>query len=103
MISGDIIVGFPTETDGDFPFDSYLVTPRIADRPQLTVQTRVSDTGGNSRFSAPLVITLTGDATAPVVLRRVPGPSSVSGIANSVAVFTSEPLSAASLLSSSTS
>lgn len=84
--------GVKTETDGNFPFDFYLVTPRLFDRQQLSIRVRVSDTGGNSQFSDELVIELTPDSVAPSVVRVSPPDGGLLGNANVVAAFFNEPI-----------
>ncbi len=89
--------GLKTETDGGYPFEFYLVTPRRAVTPRLSVRVRVSDTGGNARFSDEVVIELTPDATSPIVQRVVPAHDALVGRAPVVAAFFDEPIDPASL------
>lgn len=89
--------GVRAETDGNFPFEFFLVTPRLADRPTVSLRARVFDTGGNSTFSDPLTFALTPDSTAPNVVRVVPTNGGLVGRAGVVAAFLDEPLDPASL------
>lgn len=93
--------GLKTETDGNYPFDFYLVAPRLSDREQITVRARVSDTGGNSRFSDELVLRLVPDSTAPQVARVVPPNNGLIGRAGVVAAFFDEPIDPATLTAAS--
>jgi len=89
--------GVKTETDGNFPFEFFLVAPHLTDRPTVSIRARVFDTGGNSTFSDPLTFALTPDATAPNILRVVPSDGGLIGRAGTVAVFLDEPLDPTSL------
>lgn len=93
--------GVKTETDGNFPFEFFLVTPRLADRPTVSIRARVFDTGGNATFSDPLTFALTPDSTAPSVVRVVPINGGLVGRAGVVAAFVDEPLDPASLTEAS--
>ena len=89
--------GVLVRTDGAFPFDHYLVTPRRDVRPSITVRLRASDTNGRATWSDPVEIQLTPDATPPAVLSRVPREGSALGEAGGVAAFLSELLDPATL------
>ncbi|MCW8138074.1 MAG: Ig-like domain-containing protein [Planctomycetota bacterium] len=89
--------GLRTETDGSFPFEFFLVTPRLTERERISVRVRVSDTGGNSAFSDELVIDLVPDGTPPEVTRLVPSNGGLLGQLGTVAAFFNEPIDPASL------
>ncbi len=93
--------GVKTQTDGSFPFEYYVVTPRRSERATITIRVRAFDTGGNSTFSAPLTFTLTPDTSPPNVVRVVPSQGGLVGRAGVVAAFVDEPLAPASLTAAS--
>ena len=86
--------------DTSWPFELQFVTPRLVDQPSFTLRARAYDTNGNVTTSAEETITLTPDASPPVVLRTVPRDGGLVGAASAVAAFTSEPLSPASVSAS---
>ena len=59
-------------TDGSFPFEARLVTPRRADQLTFTLRVRAIDTGGNQTWSEEQMLTLTQDATPPRVTAVTP-------------------------------
>ncbi len=87
-------------TDTAAPYEFTVLMPRRTDgRTGVRLRARATDTGGNVGESAELVLTLTGDATAPEVRQLVPfsGAEVEGGLILQVAVLLSEPLNPASV------
>ncbi|MBK9139826.1 MAG: Ig-like domain-containing protein [Verrucomicrobia bacterium] len=90
--------GVLAATDTMAPYDFAVLMPRrSAERTTVRLRARATDTGGNVGESAELVLTLTGDATAPEVRQVVPGFGAVleGGVLTQVAAVLSEPLNPA--------
>ena len=77
-------------TDGNFPFEVLLPAGLVANQATTTVVGRASDTGGAATFSAPLTLTLSPDATAPVVNTVRPGDGAIVGNVRGATAFFSE-------------
>jgi hypothetical protein len=90
-------------TDGSFPFDVRITTPRLADQLSFTLRARAIDTGGNESWTAEQTITLTQDATPPRVVGVTPGSGALgdAGGTNTIAVTFNEAMAAASLTNAS--
>jgi hypothetical protein len=84
--------GIKMATDGNFPFEHSISTPLLGDQSTIQIQARASDTGGNATFSDELVITLTPDATAPILVSRLPLTSVAANGFSEVAAFFNEPM-----------
>jgi hypothetical protein len=105
MVSDDVQVrnvefyvnGVRVRTDGTFPFEHFLVSPRRSERPAISIRARASDTGGNASWTDELVVTLAADARAPRITRLVPGDGSILGRTGTVAAFANEPLKASTV------
>ena len=65
--------GTKVETDGNFPFETRLLAPRIAPNKTTTVlKAKATDTGGNFAWSNELTLTLSLETTPPTVLGMTP-------------------------------
>lgn len=84
-------------TDGAFPFEHFVTTPRRSVRDSIVVRARASDTGGNATWTDELTIRLTADSSLPRITRVVPPAGGVAGRLGAVAFFTSEPMNAATI------
>ncbi len=85
-------------TDGNFPFEHGLFAPALTpERPRFTVRARAFDTGGNSRWSAPIEFTLTPETVPPVVDSVAPAAQGVVGSVTTLAVTFSEALDPATV------
>jgi hypothetical protein len=87
-------------TDTVAPYEFAVLLPRrSAERTTIRLRARATDTGGNVGESAELVLTLTGDATAPQARQLVPfaGAAVDGGLILQVAAVLSEPLNPASV------
>jgi plastocyanin len=62
------IDGVLAATDGSYPFEHRLVTPRMTNQASFTLRARAVDTGGNERWSDQQTLTLVPDATAPRII-----------------------------------
>lgn len=89
--------GLRAFTDGSFPFEHFLVTPRRAVRDSIVVRARASDMAGNATWTDDLTIRLVLDSRAPRITRVVPPSGGVAGRLGAVAFFTSEPMDAATI------
>jgi len=65
--------GAKVATDGSYPFEVRLATPTRAERPQMVVRARVTDTGGNEAWSNEIPIQLLPDTEPPFVASASPG------------------------------
>ncbi len=66
--------GFPVAVDEQFPFEwTFTPPPRSPGHDTVRVQAVATDTGGNVGASPELILTLTGDVSAPAVVRTSPG------------------------------
>lgn len=88
-------------TDGAFPFEHYLVAPRLSVRNTITIRARASDTGGNATWTQDVTIQLQPDSHPPRVTRVVPVAGGATGRAGAVAFFTNEPLAPSSVTAAS--
>lgn len=90
--------GTKVATDGNFPFETRIVTPRRADgRRAFTLRARASDTGGNTAWSQEYLVNLVADGTPPRVTRTVPLAGAISGSVDSIVAAFSEPLDPATV------
>ncbi|MCI0536136.1 MAG: PA14 domain-containing protein, partial [Verrucomicrobiales bacterium] len=88
-----LVDGTAVATDGNFPFEHQLITPKIlAGDDTFTIQATATDTGGNSTASAPLTIKLVPDATPPRIARFIPTPGSGVAASRRVAAYFNEPV-----------
>lgn len=91
--------GEQVNTDGNFPFETRVVTPLIGPaKTSFKVRALATDTGGNSTWSEELTLNLVPDATAPRVTRSVPYHGALIGATDNAALFFSEPLDAATVV-----
>ena len=86
-IDGALVV-----TDGSFPFEHHLVTPRLAQQTSFRLKARASDTGGNATWTTELIIPLLQDSSAPAVREVAPGANALISGTMSVIAFFTEPL-----------
>lgn len=89
--------GVRVATDGNFPFEYRLLTPRIADRPSFTLSARAFDTGGNSTTTGEFTVAVVADATGPRVTHVSPKEGAYLTNLRAVAAFFAEPIDPASL------
>jgi|GEM_PF-979329 len=92
--------GVPVGVDPVAPFELPLLLPRRSDaRPTVRLRARATDTGGNAADSSELVLSLTGDASAPFVQQVIPGFGATfeGGRLARVGVIFNEPLNSASV------
>jgi hypothetical protein len=93
-----LVDGERVDTDGNFPFESRVLTPRLAPgKTSFTVHARATDTGGNAALSNVLTLTLTADTQSPSVFAFTPGNDALLSNASGFTVRFTEPVSAASL------
>jgi len=77
--------------DGNFPFEAaFIAPPRTAERVSLRVRARATDTAGNETWSDELTLELVPDATAPRLVRTVPGPGALLPELSAILAFFSE-------------
>ena len=93
--------GVRAQVDGNFPFEFFLVAPRLTDRERFSVRVRVADTGGNFTFTDELTLELVPDATSPRVRSLVPRQGALLAQAGAVAVLFDEPIDPGSLTTAS--
>ena len=93
--------GVRAQVDGNFPFEFFLVAPRLTDRERFSVRVRVADTGGNFTFTDELTLELVPDATSPRVRGLVPRQGALLAQAGAVAVLFDEPIDPGSLTTAS--
>jgi len=87
-------------TDGNFPFEVRFFTPLIQEgKTSFQVRALATDTGGNATWSDELTLNLVPDATPPRVTRSVPFNGALLGAPTAAALFFSEPLDSATILS----
>ena len=80
-------------TDGNFPFEVLLTTPRAsAAKNSMTLRARAFDTGGNFTWSDPATLALGPDSTPPQLVRTRPIANSIQGNLKTVLAYFSEPL-----------
>ena len=80
-------------SDVSFPFEQAFNAPTIdKDLDTFTVQAKVTDTGGNIGWSEEITVSLTADASQPVILSEFPLRGSVGAPSQGVGVFLSEPI-----------
>ncbi len=79
-------------TDGNYPFEIYIVTPLIQEQPSFTAYARASDTGGNASLSDTITFQLTPDATPPKLKKVAPQKGSIIGRIGSISAFFNEPM-----------
>ncbi len=94
LIDGQVVA-----TDVSFPYDFLVPMPPIAGPPEvLEVRVRATDTGGNSRLSAPLTLSSVADTFPPELVQITPGDASrrLEGH-QSIRVAFSEPMDEATL------
>ena len=85
-------------TDGNFPFEVLLTTPRAsAAKNSMTVRARAFDTGGNFTWSDPVTLALGPDSTPPQLVRTRPIANSIQGNLRTVIAYFSEPLQPSSI------
>ena len=88
--------GNKVATDGNFPFEHFFTTPRMEDQLTFTIRALASDTGGNTKLSDEIQVTLVEDATRPRVVNVVPREGAVLGRIGTVAAFFDEAMDPAS-------
>jgi hypothetical protein len=97
-----LVDGERVDTDGNFPFEARVLTPRLAlGKTSFTVQARATDTGGNAALSNLLTLNLTADTQSPSVLAFTPGNDALLTNASGFTAHFTEPVAAASLHASS--
>lgn len=85
-------------TDGNFPFEHRFVAPlRTAGKTTVVLRAKATDTGGNATWAPELTLTLTPDATPPVVKRFIPSNGALTGALRSVTAIFNERIEATSL------
>lgn len=94
--------GVKVVTDGNFPFEHRFIAPTSsATKTTFTVRAKATDTGGNATWSELVTVTLAKDLTPPELVRILPAePSGREDLRQVVALF-SEPLSHASVTTTS--
>lgn len=87
-------------TDGNYPFEFAFLTPAIsAELGTFTVRAKATDTGGNFTWTDEFTLTLTPDATPPVIVSTSPGQNNLVGAIPEAWVKFSEPMAAQTLAS----
>ena len=87
-----------TATDGNYPFECAFLTPALNEGSgTFTVRAKATDTGGNFTWTDEITLTLTPDATPPVIVSHSPSVNSLVGAIGEAWVKFNEPMSAASL------
>ncbi|QTN31257.1 Ig-like domain-containing protein [Akkermansiaceae bacterium] len=87
-------------TDGNYPFEFAFLTPSISSSGGIfTIRAKATDTGGNSTWTNLINLTLTRDATPPVVVASSPVSGSLVGAINEAWVRFNEPMAADTLSS----
>lgn len=92
--------GVKTETDGNFPFETRVVAPRIdtdLGKISTTIKAKATDTGGNSTWSNEILLTLTDDPTPLAVVGISPPNGAVMAQCAGFTVKFSEPAKASTL------
>jgi hypothetical protein len=84
--------GVKVATDGNFPFEHRFTAPRLSDQPSFTLRAKATDTGGNATWTDEISVTLTGDTTAPQIVRLSPRSGDNVGSVGAVAAFFNEPI-----------
>lgn len=95
--------GTKVGTDVNFPFEYRFVSPkRDATRTNFVVRAKATDTGGNIAWTPEINVALVTDFTPPRPRRTFPGgTNTVADVTDSVFVYFSEPIDAATLTSAS--
>jgi len=90
--------GILIATDGNFPFEKTVPTPaRTANKTELVFRAKATDTGGNSTWSANLVVPLSPAANAFDVVGVLPSDGSVNFLARSIGLLLNSALDLASI------
>jgi len=84
-------------TDLSFPFNQAFVVPPLSQQTALTITAKAIDTGGNAAQANPLVLNIIPDATTPRVIRSTPFDGGFRANVDTVGVYFSEPMNAASI------
>ncbi len=87
-------------TDGNYPYEFAFLTPAISPGAgSFTVRAKATDTGGNSTWTEVFTLTLTPDATPPVIVSSAPTANRLVGSINEAWVKFNEPMAEATLAS----
>ncbi len=90
--------GAKAGTDGNYPFAWTAVAPEAtAEKTNLTVRAKASDTGGNTAWSEEFTLALVKDATPPRVRLVTPPDGAILQQASTIAAFFSEPMDATTI------
>jgi len=94
-----LVNGLEVQNAVSFPYNLSLIAPRIsADRSQLVIQVRATDTGGNFTLSDPIVANLVRDTIPPKILSQNPSDGAARGPNfRAVEITFSKPMDAATL------
>ena len=76
------------------PYDFSVAVPPLTGSPNLSVELRATDTGGNSKLSAPLTFEIVDDKFSPVLLGTTPSDDSKVFYTPSIDVRFNEPIDA---------
>lgn len=88
----------PATLDGNFPFETGILTPLITPTKRtFSFYVVASDTGGNSTRSETITLELVPDATPPIVRRFAPRDGSIIGNLDAYLVTFSEPIETSSI------
>ncbi|NBD37944.1 MAG: hypothetical protein GVY10_05180 [Verrucomicrobia bacterium] len=88
----------PVTLDGNFPFETGILTPLITSTKRtFSFYVVASDTGGNATRSETITLELVPDATPPIVRRFAPRDGSIIGNLDAYLVTFSEPIETSSI------
>jgi hypothetical protein len=93
--------GVKAETDGNFPFETRVLAPRIVPgKTTVTLKAKATDTGGNFTWSSDIVLNLTADTTPLTVLSMSPPNAAIMAQCSGFTLKFSEPVKSSTLTSS---
>jgi hypothetical protein len=93
--------GVKAETDGNFPFETRVLAPRIdVGKTTVTLKAKATDTGGNFTWSSDIVLNLTADTTPLTVLSMSPPNAAIMAQCSGFTLKFSELVKSSTLTSS---